>query len=514
MSRLIKFVLVATVGAAVAAAVAWSGSFRTADTDAPRYKLTTVEQGPMARTVTASGKLEAVVTVVVGSQISGIVKELHADFNSEVKAGQLIARIDPAAFEAKLAQSDAELAVAQANVRSQKAILQELEADLGGAQAALAEAAEEMRRKKSLFGKRVVASSAVDTARSNHDQARSKVAAGQARLAKQKAQISLAEAQVLEKTAAVQLRRLDLDYTNIRSPVNGVVIDRNVDAGQTVAASLQAPVLFTIAQDLTRMQVGVSVDEADIGQVRVGQDANFTVDAYPNATFRGVVHQVRKAGIEVSNVITYTVVVTADNFDQRLLPGMTANVTLIISQRDNAIKIANAALRYRPPGAAAATPQGNAATPRGAEVRERNIARLTERLKLTEKQVTAVRGIYADAAKKIRALRQQGLSRDEMGPAIRKVRAGMQPRIAELLTPDQQAEYRIMRAARTQSQTRRGQVWVLGDAGKPRQVSVVYGISDGTSSEVVSGDLKPGQKVIVGALQQAKAENAPWRFGF
>jgi HlyD family secretion protein len=519
MSRLVKFTLFAALCAAAVAALAYSGAMGTTDADAPRYKLATVEQGPMARTVTASGKLEAVVTVVVGSQISGVIKTLYADFNSEVTEGQLIARIDPAGFKAKLAQSEAELAVAKANVQTQKATLQELGADLSGAEAAFAEAIEELRRKQSLFAKRVVASSAVDTARSVHDQARSKVAATQARRAGQKAQIALARAQVLEKTAAVELRRLDLDYTNIRSPVNGVVIDRSVDAGQTVAASLQAPVLFTIAQDLKRMQVGVSVDEADIGEVRVGQQANFTVDAYPNATFRGAVHQVRKAGIEVSNVVTYTVVVTADNSDQRLLPGMTANVTLIISQRDNALKVANAALRYRPSGGAAggaAAQKGPAtnASSRRADRRARNIERLTKRLNLTPKQTEEVRAVFADVGKKIRALRRQGLSRDETGPAIRKLRAGMRPRIAALLTPEQQAAYRKMRAQRTRNRTRRGVVWVLDEAGKPQQMPVVYGISDGVSSEVVSSDLKPRQKIIIGDLQLAKPDNKRWRFGF
>lgn len=520
MSRLVKFTLFAALCAAAIAALAYSGAMGSADADGPRYKLATVERGAMARTVTASGKLEAVVTVVVGSQISGVIKTLYADFNSEVTEGQLIARIDPAGFEAKLAQSEAELAVAKANVLTQKATLQELGADLSGAQAALAEAIEELRRKQSLFAKRVVASSAVDTARSAHDQARSKVAAGQARRARQKAQIALARAQVQEKTAAVQLRRLDLEYTNIRSPVNGVVIDRSVDAGQTVAASLQAPILFTIAQDLTRMQVGVSVDEADIGQVRVGQEANFTVDAYPNATFRGAVHQVRKAGIEVSNVVTYTVVVTADNSDQRLLPGMTANVTLIISQRDNALKVANAALRYRPSGANADTDRltvaglGNNAPSGRAARRARTIERLEKRLKLTPKQKAEVKAIFADVSKKIRSLRGQGLSREERGPAIRKLRAGMRPRIAALLTPEQQAEYKKMRSRPSQNRTRRGIVWVLDDAGNPQQISVVYGISDGTSSEIVSGDLKPGQKIIVGDLQTAKPDNKRWRFGF
>jgi len=516
MPGLIKIALAAVACAAgVAGAVLYGGGLGTADADSPRYKLATVEQGPMARTVTASGKLGAVVTVEVGSQVSGIVKSLMADFNSEVKSGQVIARIDPASFEAKLAQATAELAVSRANVDTQRATLQELEADLSGAQAALAEAKEDLRRKQSLLAKRVVASSAVDTARSVHDQANSKVLAGRARLAKQKAQIALAAAQVLQKDAAVTQQRLDLEHTFIRSPVNGVVINRNVDAGQTVAASLQAPVLFTIAQDLSQMQVEVNVDEADIGQVQVGQEATFTVDAYPGATFRGAVHQVRKAGVEISNVITYTVVVTAENFDHRLLPGMTANVTLIISRRDNAIKVANTALRYRQPGEADATRQGDAAQRREAR-QDRNVERLAKRLKLTAKQQEDVRAIYRDTGQRIRSLRERGMSGEEMGPATAQLRAAMAPRIAALLTPDQQNEYRRLRAARATNQTRPGRVWVLDDGGKPRRVAVTYGITDGASSEIVTGELKPGQKIIVGVLQQtaAAAPRSRWRFGF
>ncbi len=515
MPGLIKFALAAAGCAAAATAIVYGGALGRADAESPRYKLVVIEQGPMARTVTASGKLSAVVTVEVGSQVSGIIKTLMADFNSEVTAGQVIARIDPASFEAKLAQAEAELAVSRANVQTQRATLIELEAELVGAEAALAEARQDLSRKQSLLERRVVASSAVDTARSNHDQARSKVRAGQARLAKQKAQIALAEAQVLQKEAAVTQQRLDLEHTYIRSPVNGVVIKRSVDAGQTVAASLQAPVLFTIAQDLSQMQVEVSVDEADIGQVRVGQEATFTVDAYPNETFRGAVHQVRKAGVEVSNVITYTVVVTADNFDHRLLPGMTANVTLVISSRDNAIKVANSALRYRPPGEADTVQRGTAAQNRDAR-RERNLERLNKQLKLSQKQQDDIRAIYADVGNKVRALRQQGMNQDDLARAISQLRAGTQPRIAALLTPQQQSEYRKMLTARAANPTRPGRVWVLDDGGKPRQVRVTYGITDGTSSEIVTGDLKPGQKVIVGVLQQQAAATTPsrWRFGF
>jgi HlyD family secretion protein len=277
---------------------------------------------------------------------------------------------------------------------------------------------------------------------------------------------------------------------------------------------LQAPILFTIAQDLSRMQVEVSVDEADIGHVRVGQAATFTVDSFPGTSFHGQVHQVRKAGTEVSNVITYTVVVTADNFDLRLLPGMTANVTLIISQRDNAVKVANTALRFRPPGTPEGQPAAGGAGSRQART-ERNVERLVRQIELTRDQQEKVRAIYGDIGQKIRDLRQQGMSRDELAPVIRQLRAGARPRIAALLNPEQLDKFRKIQAAREASPTRRGRVWVLDDDGKPASINVVYGISDGTSSEIVQGDLKPGQKVIVGTLEQpSTGSRTRWRFGF
>ena len=321
------------------------------DADPARYRLAPVSRGPLASTVTASGKLKAVVTVDVGTQVSGLIESLNADYNSVVEAGQVIARIDAAPFEARLHQAEAELAVTRASVAMQQATQEELGAQLIGHRAALTEASEELRRKRALKDRGAAASSAVDTALAKHEQAKAQVRAAQARLSKQEAQIELVSAQVQQKAAVVEQRRLELEDTYIRSPVTGVVVSRNVDAGQTVAASLQAPVLFRIAQDLTRMQVDISVDEADIGQIRVGQMVVFTVDAYARRPFEGRVHQIRKAGLEFANVVTYTVVATADNPDQSLLPGMTATATIVINEKDDVLKVPTAAFYYHPPGA-------------------------------------------------------------------------------------------------------------------------------------------------------------------
>jgi HlyD family secretion protein len=403
----LKFLFITAGFAAVIAALLIYGGFSGGDSDSPSYRLATVSRGSINSTVSASGTLKAVVTVDVGTQVSGLIKTLHADFNSKVEAGQVIARIDSAPFEAMLNQAKAELSMARGSVTMQEASLEEEKANLAGYRSALIEAKEELDRKRSLLSRNAVSSSAVNTALANYEQANAQVSAGLARLAKQRAQIEINRSQVLQETAVVQQKQLDLDYTYIRSPVNGVVISRNVDAGQTVAASLQAPVLFQIAQDLTRMEVNISVDEADIGRVHVSQKITFSVDTFPERIFEGRVHQIRKAGQEVSNVVTYTVVASADNLDHSLLPGMTANVTIIVSDRSAALKVPNGALRLR--------------------LSDQNDARLAS-------------GSW---------------------------------------------------------------VWVMDNSSRPQRVPVVSGISDGKNSEIVSGELKEGQKVIIGIAAPA-----------
>lgn len=335
----------------VAAAVLLSGaSFLylqlAADADRPTWRLARVERGLLVSTVSASGTVNAVVTVQVGSQVSGQIRKLLADFNSEVRAGQVIARLDPATFEARLAQTQAELALAHANVKLKQAAVERV-------QAMLAEAGRDLERKRSLRQRGAVAASQLDQAKALYDQTR-------AQLSMAEAETETATAQVRQQEAAVEQSRIDLERTIIRSPVDGVIISRNVDVGQTVAASLQAPILFLIAQDLRNIQVEVRVDEADIGRLQVGQEASFTVDSFPNRVFQGRVEQIRKAPLVVQNVVTYTVLVSDKNPDQRLLPGLTADVRITVESRPDVLKVPNAALRFRPPavaesGAAAAT---------------------------------------------------------------------------------------------------------------------------------------------------------------
>lgn len=285
------------------------------------YQVATVTRGPITQAVTATGTLNPVVNVQVGSQVSGNIAKLFADFNSQVKAGDVVAQIDPALFQATVTQT---------------------EGDLASAQAALELAKLNAKRTEELFARKTSSQADLDQALASLHQA---------------------EANVKIKQGALDKAKADLDHCTITSPIDGVVISRNVDVGQTVAASLQAPVIFQIANDLTKMQIDANVAEADVGVLEVGQDVDFTVDAFPMRTFHGKVVQVRNAPITVQNVVTYDTVIGVSNPDLKLKPGMTANVSVVVAHKDNVLQIKNAALRYRPPEAA--TSQGSSTSSHG-----------------------------------------------------------------------------------------------------------------------------------------------------
>lgn len=295
------------VGALVLIAAGF-GAWRYTHSASPETRFLTeqVERGDIIQAVSANGTVNPVVVVNVGTQVSGTVRKLYVDFNSPVQKGQVLAELDPSLLQAQANQSAASLASAQASLH-------------------LAQANE--TRSRALYAKEYVSRMELDQAVQARDAAR--------------AQVNLALAQVSRD-------RTNLGYTQIRSPVSGVVVDRQVDVGQTVAASFQTPTLFKIAQDLRRMQIHSSVAEADIGQIRVGQPVRFTVDAFPDRTFRGVVNQVRLNPTTAQNVVTYDVVVDVDNADERLIPGMTAYINVVTDKRENVLRISNAALRFRP----------------------------------------------------------------------------------------------------------------------------------------------------------------------
>lgn len=286
------------------------------------YKTALVDRGPVVSTVTATGTVNPVVSVQVGSQVTGKIKALYADFNSVVKKGQLIAQIDPALFEAR--------------VLSARAALKSARGTLAKAQAMLAQRTLELHRMETLRAQQFVPQSDLDLARTNYKDA--------------SAHVDVAQAQVDQAAAALALAELDLGYTKIYSPEDGIVISRKVDVGQTVVASLQAPQIFVIAKDLTKMQVIANVSESDIGGVAEGKPAEFTVDAFPNEPFRGVVSQVRNAPVSIQNVVTYDVVIDVDNDSLKLKPGMTANVSIVTATKEGVLRVPNAALRFKPPG--------------------------------------------------------------------------------------------------------------------------------------------------------------------
>src|SRR4249919_848535 len=310
------------IGLAVVAlaGLAWWWTHHEAKAADSGFRTAAVESGDIRVSISATGTLSAISTVDVGSQISGLVTDVLVDFNDRVRKDQVIARIDPSTYQAQIAQGSAQIASARASLATAQATLRNAEIDYD--------------RKASLSGQQLIARSDVDLAHAARDQAR--------------AQVNAAQAQITQQQASTQTTRLNLQRTVIRSPVDGVVLTRTIEPGQTVAASLQAPVLFQIAEDLSQMEIVLAIDEADIGQVKAGQSVNFTVDAFPERSFKGKVQQVRLSATNTNNVITYPVVVTVDNKDGVLLPGMTVNAEIEVSRRDDVLKIPNAALRFKP----------------------------------------------------------------------------------------------------------------------------------------------------------------------
>lgn len=381
MKKLLAVIVV--LGAAGIAAYLWFGN---RDSE-PKFRTEKITRGDITSTVTASGTVNAVTTVLVGTQVSGTIKEIFVDYNSPVRKDQVIARIDPATFEAQVDQARAALVSARAN--------------LDKSDAALVDAQRTLKRSKELFEKSLIARSELDTAETTFLSA--------------EAQVGVSKAQIAQAEASLRTAETNLRYTKIVSPVDGIVVSRNVDVGQTVAASFQTPTLFTIAQDLTKMQIDTNVDEADIGRIRTGMEVEFTVDAYPETTFKGKVFQVRNAPITVQNVVTYDVVIKVDNPDLKLKPGMTTNVAIIISTKNNVIKIPKAALRFNP-----VPPEKN------------------------------------------RVARPQ-----QKGPAV----------------------------------------WIF-ENNAPKRIAVTIGISDGTYSELLSGEIKEAQEVIVESLVKAQERTA------
>ena len=342
------------------------------------YLTVPVSRGEVSRTVSSTGLLQAVVTVQVGSQVSGRIKELHADFNSVVKKDQTLAIIDPANFEAQLERAKASLATAKATVKSAAANLINRKAELESARANvevgevnLKEAERELKRSHELYEAEVISDRDLENAQALFDQAKARLSQNHAQVSQVKASIRSAHAQndqaaanVQEATASLKMADVNLRYTTITSPIDGVVIERNVDIGQTVAASFQAPVLFLIANDLTKMQVIAQIDEADIGAISEMAEVDFAVDAFPGQTFEGKISEIRlssklpnsdtqggsQSGGGATNVVVYNVIIDVENMQLKLRPAMTANVNFVVARESDVLTVANSALRFRPEG--------------------------------------------------------------------------------------------------------------------------------------------------------------------
>lgn len=467
-----KKAILLTVGLATIIAVL-GFTLWTRETSAAQFMTGKIERGNLRNSVTATGTLQAVTTVQVGSQASGTISALYADFNSNVRKGQIVAQLDPATSDAQLAsaranreQARASLADAQAKLLAAQAAVQNQRAGVSGASANLAALRAQRDDAQSLLNRQVALSQNglipaqdLETARTNFraadarynqataqlDQARvGEQSSAGAGLAQAQAAIQQARAQLQQSEAAMRLAEVNLSHTTIRSPIDGVVVSRDVSVGQTVAASLSAPTLFTIANDLTQMQVIANIDQADIGVINASNRADFTVDAYPGETFHGTIQQVRLNPQNVQNVITYNVVIDVRNPDLKLKPGLTANLTITVDERNDVLKIPNAALRFRPQntGNAQTRGEGRRSSGEGADNRrESNFA-----------------------------------------PATAAVLPGQ------------------MRA-----------VWIPGPNNLPQRRIVKIGITDGTTTEIVEGDLKEGDTVITG--QTISGENRPQTTG-
>jgi HlyD family secretion protein len=431
-----------TLIVALVIAVGVFAAFDFGRTPSPKYFTAGVERGDIHDVVEATGTINAVTTVQVGSQVSGTISKLSADFNSHVKKDQVIAEMDPSLFRGALLQAQADLQDANANLAAAKA-------NLVKAQATAEQTSADYQRNAALAKEGVISQQQLDLAKANADTAQAAVNAT-------KAQVTQAAAQVAQKAAAVSIAQTNLAHTIIHSPIDGTVVARSVDVGQTVAASLQAPTLFSIAEDLTKMQVYAATDESDVGQIKVGQPVTFKVDAFPRDTFRGVVSQIRMNATTVQNVVTYNTIIDFNNPDTKLFPGMTAYITIPVASATNVVKVPNGALRFTP------------------DLKPDQIAALEQQAGITPKAA--------------------GTKRQGRGASQRANAAGdnatAQPQRAPAPPPQDTAI-----------------VWKLTAEKKLAPVQIKTGITDHTFTElaqVLHGSLNQGEQLVVGSATNSK----------
>jgi HlyD family secretion protein len=522
------------VAVALAAGSGWWWTQRSAAQEV-QYRTGKIERGALQAAVAASGAVSPVTQVTVGTQVSGQIKEILVDFNSEVKAGQLIAVIDPETFEYRVRSAQADLDAARAAVLTAQANELAARAQVSSAQTDLNEARRTHERNLMLVSKQFVAQSEADKSNALVNTTSEALKVAQAQVGVSEAQTQSARASVLQREASLAQSRIDLTRTRITSPVSGIVIKRTIEKGQTVAASLQSPELFIIAQNLREMQVEAAIDEADVGRIRNGQKATFTVDAFPGQTFEGQIAQVRKAATNVANVVTYVAVVHFSNSEGRLLPGMTANVRVVTDVRESVLKVPNAALRVRiagvepvaesVPGAPSSAPktgaseqaapgagapnasqgsQGGGQGGPGSEFRQRLMAEMN----LSTEQKEKVEAIYAAARPRFMQLRE--VPEAERAKARERITGEVRAQLAELMTPEQKPKFAALVTEMSGRAVTRGRLHVLDEKGKPKAFNVRLGITDGTTTELfvapnssLAEELKEGTVVITGTMSSA-----------
>ena len=502
----------------VLAGVAGGYYYFNSSTGAEDFLTGKIEKGSIRKTVSATGTLQAVKTVQVGSQVSGTIAALNVDFNSVVRKGQVVAQLDPALFQAQVAQARANressranladararLLAAEATLVNQRAGVTSSRANLAAVKAQRDDAARLLERQEALARGGIIADrdlesvkAAYEAAKARYDQAAAQLdqsksaeeSAAKAGLEGARAQVKQAEAQIKQTEAALQLAEVNLSHTTISSPIDGVVVSRNVDVGQTVAASLSAPTLFTIANDLTQMWVIANVDQADIGVISANNRVSFTVDAFPGENFRGTINQLRLSPLDVQNVVTYQVVIDVLNKDLKLKPGMTANLTFTIDERNNVLKVPNSALRFRPKDVT--------------QEKIREIIRAADSAAppAAQEQKKPEGEKPADSAQKPKEGAQPG----QPGQPGQRGQGGQGGQGRRQDQAGQQAERKPDGAgagfAPTTSAVIAGQkrvIWVLGPDKKPQSRVITIGITDGVFAEITEGAFKEGDLVIIG----------------
>jgi HlyD family secretion protein len=442
------------------------GAYRylTVKADKPGYIFGTVDRGDVVLQVAATGTLQAVTTVQVGTQVSGTIAELYADFNSEVKKDQLLARLDPALFQAQVDQADANVRTAEAAVNDSTAAIGSAQANLQKGKVDVLDKQRKLKRQQEIFDAGLIPRDDLETAQAASEAAVATQKALEAELTSTIAKNKADQARLVQARAALETARVNLEHTVIRSPISGTIISRSVDRGQTVAASFSSPTLFTIAADLTKMQVNTNIDEADVGRIKTGMPATFSVDAYPGETFQGAISQVRLAATTVQNVVTYNAIIDVDNSQLKLKPGMTTNVKILIESADAVLKLPNGALRFRPTLSDAELEQ---AYKRAGEEKYYEFSK-----KMAERSSAPGAGGASGMANSVRG--SGTTPRNTAGASARATRG------------------------------RRVPVWVLGEDKLLRPVVVKLGLTDGINTEIVEGKLKQGDKLILSAEVDGK----------